>query len=222
MYLPQHFAIDDVERIAEFVDAAGVADIVTFDGAALTSTLVPVIWERPSLADVEAGRYGRLLAHIAIANDQWRTAKTNVPALAIAHGPQAYISPSWYASKREHGRVVPTSNYTTVHLSGPITFHNDSEWLRKLVTRLTELREAHRAQRWHVNDAPKSFIDGQLRGIVGAEINVTALSAKAKLSQNRSAADQRGVVEALRAEPDPQAHHVAALMARNLETQDTK
>jgi transcriptional regulator len=220
MYLPSHFAIADIDEIAGFVDAAGTADIVTFDGTALTSSLVPVIWERSSASDAEAGRYGRLLAHIARANAQWRTAKTRVPALAIVHGPQAYVSPSWYASKQEHRRVVPTTNYTTVHFSGPITFHDDTEWLRNLVTRLTDLHEARRLDRWKVDDAPKPYIDGQLRAIIGVEITVTSLEAKAKLSQNRSTADQRGVVEGLVAESDAGAQAIAELMARRIENAD--
>lgn len=218
MYLPSHFAVDDLDRVAELVNAAGVADIVTFDGTALTSSLVPVIWEQPSSSDVEAGKYGRLLAHIAIANDQWRTARTDVPALAIVRGPQAYVSPSWYPSKQEHGRVVPTSNYATVHMSGPIAFYTDPERLRELVTRLTEINESHRPKRWRVDDAPKSFIDAQLRGIVGLEIQVTALAAKAKLNQNRSTADQHGVITGLRAEPHAVAHQVAEMMTRNLDS----
>jgi transcriptional regulator len=220
MYLPSHFAIADVDVIADFVDAAGTADIVTFDGTALTASFVPVIWERPSGSDAATGRYGRLLAHIARANEQWRTANSQVPALAIVHGPQAYVSPSWYASKPEHGRVVPTTNYTTVHFSGPITFHDDTEWLRELVTTLTDLHEDRRPDRWKVDDAPKPYIDGQLRGIVGVEITVTSLEAKAKLSQNRSTADQRGVVEGLRAESDAGAHAIAELMARRIENTD--
>src|ERR1700704_293108 len=113
MYIPRHFGLEDRAQISEFVAQAGAADLVTFDGAGLTSTLLPVLWEQDSNGNGDG--YGRLVGHIALANPQWQTARTGVPALAIVHGPQAYISPGWYASKREHGRVVPTWNYVTVH-----------------------------------------------------------------------------------------------------------
>jgi len=206
VYLPSQFAVEDLDQIAGFVDAVGAADIVTFDGVSMTSSLVPVIWDRAS------GGHGRLLAHIALANAQWRTTRTDVPALAIVHGPQAYISPSWYPSKHEHGRAVPTWNYVSVHFTGPITFHPDAEWLREIVTQLTDRHEEHRTDRWHVDDAPAAYIDGQLRGIVGLEIAITTVEAKAKLSQNRSPADQAGAVAGLRTDGDPQTAEVAQLM----------
>lgn len=206
MYIPLAFAVDDVERVAEFVDQVGAADIVTFDGEQPISSLVPVLWDR------SADGPGRLLAHVSVANDQWRTTRTDVRALAIVHGPQAYVSPSWYPSKREHGRAAPTWNYLSVHFTGRVAFHRDPKWLRDIVTRLTDKHEATRADRWHVTDAPTSYIDGQLRGIVGVELLIERVEAKAKLSQNRSEADQAGAVEGLRAEPTPSSIEVAELM----------
>jgi transcriptional regulator len=205
MYVPAHFAPGDLDQIAAFVDEAGTADLVTFDGTRLVASLLPVIWDR------SAGEYGRLLGHLALANPQWSSARSEVPGLAIVHGPQAYISPSWYQSTREHGRVVPTWNYTSAHFTGPVTFHRDPDWLRDIVTRLTERYEHDREHRWWVQDAPAAFIEGQLRGIVGVEMVVTQIEAKDKLSQNRSAADRAGVISALR-EGDPDARAVAALM----------
>ena len=210
MYIPPAFAIDDVERVAEFVAAVGAADIVTFDGEQPISSLVPVIWDR------SAEGHGRLLAHLSIANEQWRTTRTDIRALAIVHGPQAYISPSWYPSKREHGRAVPTWNYVSVHFTGRVAFHPEPEWLRDVVTRLTDQHESHRHDRWHVADAPPSFVDGQLRGIVGVELLIEQVEAKAKLSQNRSEADQAGAVEGLRAEPTSASVEVAGLMERRV------
>ena len=169
------------------------------------STLLPVIWDRPPEDCVpdEAGRggTGRLLGHIAIANDQWKTALPGAQALAIVRGPQAYISPSWYESKARHGRVVPTWNYEAVHLTGSIAFHQDPEWLRGFVTRLTRLHEGGREHPWAVTDAPPEYIDGQLRAIVGVELTITAIEAKQKLSQNRSELDREGVVAGLQGEP---------------------
>ena len=120
----------------------GSADLVTFDGSELVASLLPVIWEQPALGEASGGGHGRLLAHLALANPQWRTTQPGCRALAIVHGPQAYISPGWYASKRDHGRVVPTWNYTSVHFTGPVTWHQDPGWLRDIVTRLTEQYEA--------------------------------------------------------------------------------
>ena len=221
MYIPRHFGLEDRAQISEFVDGAGAADLVTFDGTELTATLLPVIWDQDDTASRASGNgnsdgagYGRLLGHIALANRQWETAQPGVPALAIVHGPQAYISPNWYASKREHGRVVPTWNYITVHFTGPVTFHRDPEWLRALVTRLTTKYEHLRAQPWQPSDAPPAFIDGQLRGIVGVEMTVTRVEAKAKLSQNRGAADRAGAIEGLRGEDDPGSAEIADLMVR--------
>ena len=218
MYIPAHFAADDLDAIAAFVDRVGAADLVTFDGTRPVATLLPVIWERPpELAELDGDRassgYWRLLGHIAMQNPQWSTAIADFPGLAIVHGPQAYISPSWYQSTKEHGRTVPTWNYTTVHFTGKLTFHQDSGWLRDLVTRLTERYEAGRPERWWVSDAPEKFIEGQLRAIVGVEMAIDQIEAKEKLSQNRTPQDRANVIVALGSEPDPQAHEIAGLMA---------
>lgn len=229
MYIPAHFAAEDLTKIAEFVHQVGTADLVTFDGTQPIATLLPVIWERPK-AEAAGGAspggqadgggsagtwgagHGRLLGHMALNNPQWSTAAAGVPALAIVRGPQAYVSPSWYESTREHGRTVPTWNYTTVHFTGPVTFHRDSDWLRDMVTRLTERYEAGRDGRWWVTDAPEKFIDGQLRAIVGVELQIERIEAKDKLSQNRTPQDRANVIAALREEPDEGAHEIAALM----------
>ncbi len=231
MYLPRHFTVTDLAQISAFVAAAQSADLVTFDGTKPVSTRLPVIWDRPASpeplasdgADVAEAAdpggpasFGRLLGHIAIANDQWKTAQPGVQALAIVHGPQAYISPSWYESKARHGRVVPTWNYEAVHLTGTIEFHQDAEWLRGFVTRLTELHEGGRSHPWAVTDAPPEYIDGQLRAIVGVELTITTIEAKQKLSQNRSALDRAGVVAGLEGEPGSDPAAIAAVMAAQL------
>jgi len=215
-------------QIAAFVDAAQSADLVTFDGTKPVSTLLPVVWERPAWLTAEPGDvdgqedsggepdYGRLLGHIAIANDQWKTALPGAQALAIVHGPQAYISPGWYESKMRHGRVVPTWNYEAVHLTGTLAFHHGPEWLRAFVTRLTSTHESGRAHPWAVTDAPPEYIDGQLRAIVGVELTVLSVEAKQKLSQNRSELDREGVVAGLREEQRPGPAAIADEMARQL------
>jgi transcriptional regulator len=242
MYLPRHFTLTDMAQIAAFVDAAESADLVTFDGTKPVSTLLPIIWERPAWLTAEPGNgdghggngdghvgngdgqagsgdeagYGKVLGHIAIANDQWKTALPGAQALAIVHGPQAYISPAWYESKMRHGRVVPTWNYEAVHLTGSIAFHHDPEWLRGFVTRLTALHESGREHPWAVTDAPPEYIDGQLRAIVGVELTVTSLEAKQKLSQNRSELDREGVIAGLRGDQGPGPAAIADEMAKQL------
>jgi transcriptional regulator len=225
MYIPRHFSWDDLDQIGAFVDRAQAADLVTFDGTRPVATLLPVIWDRPAPADAGAAEpgpdgYGRLLGHIAIANPQWQTAAPGAEALAIVHGPQAYVSPAWYESKARHGRVVPTWNYETVHLTGTVTFLQDAAWLRELVTRLTRRHEGARAHPWAITDAPPEYIDGQLRAIVGVELTVTAVEAKQKLSQNRSELDRAGVIAGLRDEPGPGPAEIADLMAADLAGQD--
>ena len=214
MYLPPHFTFPDLAEVGAFVDAAQSADLVTFDGVKPIATLLPVIWDRP--AEPGEGDYGRVLGHLAIANDQWQTAQAGTEALIIVHGPQAYISPSWYESTARHGRTVPTWNYELVHLTGPVAFHRDPEWLREIVTRLTRRHEDGRERPWAVTDAPPDFINGQLRAIVGVELTVTSVEAKQKLGQNRGRADQAAAAAALRDEPGPGPAAVADLMLANL------
>ena len=202
MYAPAFNRVEDEEQARRMVAASGAAELVTVgaDGYPV-ATLLPVLW-----------RGGTVLAHMARANPHWRAIGDDSPALLVAAGPQAYISPSWYAAKAEHGRVVPTWNYTTVHLTGRVRVHDDVEWLRAMVTALTAAHESHREHPWAVTDAPSPYVEGQLRGIVGIELTVERVEAKAKLSQNRSDADRAGVVGGLRAESTPATTAVADLM----------
>lgn len=237
VYVPRPFELTEFDQVAELVERIGAVDLVTFDGTGLAATLVPVIWDRtpgqtdPTLtrsgdADPAGGAaegrgapHGRLLGHIARANGQWRGSEPGVAALAILRGPQAYVSPSWYATKAEHGRVVPTWNHLSVHFTGPVVFHHESAWLHDVVTRLTDRHERHRPRPWSVDDAPAEFVTGQLRAIVGVEMAVQSIVAQAKLSQNRSPADRDGVLAGLRDEGEgeataPPAEAVADLMTR--------
>lgn len=186
MYLPHFNRMDDSD-VPAFLDSVATADLVTVgaDGYP-TSTLMPFLRDGD-----------RLLMHMARGNPHWQAIEPGTPALAIITGAQAYVSPAWYASKREHGRVVPTWNYSAVHLSGRVTAHHEASWLRDVVERLTERHEAHRPERWSVDDAPADYIEKQLRAIVGVELMVERVEAKAKLSQNRSAEDKSGVIEGL-------------------------
>jgi transcriptional regulator len=202
MYTPSFNRIDDDDEIRRFVAAARSAEFVTVcpDGLPV-ATLLPIMWDGNTI-----------VAHMARANPQWKTIADDSPALLICSGPQAYISPSWYAAKAEHGRVVPTWNYTAVHLSGTVRVHEDRDWLRNVVTRLTAVHEGGRRDPWQPSDAPERYIEGQLAGIVGLEITVTGVEGKAKLSQNRSEADRRGVINGLLGEGHYEAAEVAAAM----------
>jgi len=206
MYTPPFNAVEDEQAIRAFVAATNVGWLVTVgrDGAP-QATLLPVMWSGDTV-----------VAHLAKANSHWREIGDGTAGLLICTGPDAYISPSWYAAKAEHGRVVPTWNYTAVHLSGPVRVHTDREWLREAVTSLTDVHEGERADRWHVTDAPEHYVDGQLGGIIGVELTVTRVEAKAKLSQNRSDADRRGAIAGLAAEGTPRAEAVAGDMSRAL------
>ena len=188
LYVPR-FNVMDPDDVRPFVEAVATAQLVTVgeDGVA-DATFLPVLWEGD-----------RLVGHLARANRHWRRMVDGSPALAIVTGPDTYVSPSWYASKAEHGKVVPTWNYSVVHLRGAVVVHDDPEWVRSLVTRLTDRHEADRAERWRVTDAPSDYVDKNLRPIVGVEILVESVEAKAKLSQNRSDEDRAGVAAGLAA-----------------------
>jgi transcriptional regulator len=206
MYTPSFNRIDDDDEIRRFVAAARSAEFVTVDADGFpVATLLPIMWNESTV-----------VAHMARANPQWKAIGPDSPALLICSGPEAYISPSWYAAKAEHGKVVPTWNYSAVHLSGTVRVHEDRDWLRDVVTRLTAVHEGGRRDPWQPSDAPECYIEGQLAGIVGLEITVTRVEGKAKLSQNRSVADRRGVVDGLLSENDREAAEVAAAMEPDL------
>lgn len=189
MYTPAHFAVAD-EAAAEFLSRVQAADLVTMTEEGLTATFLPLLFA-PELGD-----HGSLLGHVARKNDQWRSGAVG-EALVIAHGKDAYISPGWYPSKAEHGRVVPTWNYTTAHIYGELRIHDDPAWVDSIVRRLTARQEAGRAHPWSVDDAPKAFHEGQLRAIVGVELLISRVEAKFKMSQNQKDANIDGVVEGL-------------------------
>jgi len=186
MYVPAHFAPDD-QAVRELLARPGAADLITATEEGLVATMLPFVY------DADAGR---LRGHLARNNDQWRRPVLG-EALVIVRGPDAYVSPSWYPSKAEHGRVVPTWNYVTAHVYGRLVVHDEAVWVERLVRDLTERHEAGRADPWSVDDAPPRFLAGQLRAIVGVELEITRIEAKFKLSQNRPAADIDGVIEGL-------------------------
>jgi transcriptional regulator len=195
MYVPAAFEETRPEVIAAFLAEHPMAQLVTLTEAGLVATPLPMLYEPDAAGD----GLGSLVGHVARANRHWSQASTAVEALAIFTGANAYVSPNWYPSKAEHGKVVPTWNYETVHVRGTFVVHDDAEWTKALVTRLTERHESSMAAPWRVSDAPADYIDSMVRAIVGVEVRITSIQAKRKLSQNRPAEDAASVAENLAA-----------------------
>lgn len=191
MYVPAHFEETRPEVLHELIREHPLAALVTLGPGGLDANHIPLE------LDSEPAPLGTLRGHVARGNPVWREFSRDVEALAVFQGPQAYISPAWYQTKRETGKVVPTYNYAVVHAYGPMKVIEDRTWLRGLVERLTNRHEAGRPGAWKVTDAPADFIDQMLGAIVGIEIPLTRLVGKWKVSQNRPAADREGVVKAL-------------------------
>ncbi|WP_119291272.1 FMN-binding negative transcriptional regulator [Azohydromonas sediminis] len=210
MYRPAHFATDEPAALATLMRAHPLATLVHRHDGALDADPIPLLYD--PAASPEAP-HGWLRGHVARTNPLWRTADGR-DVLAIFHGPQAYVTPSWYPSKAVTHKVVPTWNYAVVHAHGPLRAVDDAAWLHALVTRLADTHEAARAQPWAVSDAPPDYIAQMLRAIVGIEIAVTRLEGKFKLSQNRDAADRRGVADGLAHDGTPQGADLARWMSR--------
>jgi transcriptional regulator len=191
VYLPKHFEQPDREALITLMRDRPLATLVIATPDGPTADLIPLEFAP------DAGPHGTLRGHVARANPLWKQAGAG--ALAIFTGPDAYVSPGWYASKREHGKVVPTWNYTMVQARGTLRVHDDAPWLRALVGQLTTRHEAAQPQPWSVNDAPEDYVQQMLRAIVGIEIELVSLVGKWKVSQNRSAADRAGVADGLAA-----------------------
>jgi transcriptional regulator len=206
MYLPSHFREERVPVLHGLIRDRPLATLVTLGPDGMNANHIPMLIVPEPLP------FGTLLGHVARGNPQWRSAEA--PALAIFTGPEHYISPSWYPAKREHGRVVPTWNYVAVHAYGVLRIHEDKEWLRSLVTKLTETHEAPFEQPWKVADAPADYIDGLLNAIVGIEITIDRLEGKWKMGQNRSEADREAAAERLLEMKTPSAAEVGKLMAK--------
>ena len=214
MYQPStHFVEQDSETLLALMRAAPLATLIRA-GAELAADLVPLEVER-------TGDGWRLTGHVARANPLWREADGQ-PVLVVFQGPQAYVSPSWYASKAEHGKVVPTWNYTMVQAHGRLRAIDDAQWVRGFVTRLTERHEGGRAMPWQVGDAPEDFIAATQRAIVGIEIEATRVEGKFKLSQNRSAEDRTGVVLGLEADATTQRQPEADALAQAMQAAEQR
>ena len=207
MYNPPLFKEDRVPVLHEFIRRYPFATLVTLTADGLSANHIPM-----EIAP-DPGSFGTLRGHVSRSNPLWRDVSAEVDALAIFSGPQAYISPSWYPTKGETGKVVPTWNYAVVHARGPLRVIEDVAWLRRLVTELTNTHEHGRAQPWAITDAPDDYISKQLGAIVGLEMPISRLEGKWKVSQNRAEDDRAGVVTGLRERADPVSQAMADLVA---------
>jgi transcriptional regulator len=211
MYLPKHFEERDPERLRSVIERSPLGALVTATESGLDANHIPFLF-----ADT-GGTAGTLHGHIARANPLWREVVRDATALVIFHGPDGFISPSWYPSKRENTRVVPTWNYAVVHVHGVLRFVDDPAWVRSHVEALTREHEGKRDAPWAVTDAPADFIEKMVAAVVGIEISITQLVGKWKVSQNRSISDRVGVIEALEREAVPSGTSIATLMRQTLD-----
>jgi transcriptional regulator len=197
MYIPRQFALSDDETEAALAEA-GFAHLVTHDPSGLMVTPLPLLYDR-------AGH--SLIGHVSRANPHWHS--DGCESVAIFSGPQAYISPGFYATKTETGKVVPTWNYEVLNVYGRLVVHDDADWVLNLVTMLTNQHEQHRAEPWQVTDAPESYTRAHLRAIVGVELVISKVEGKAKMSQNQPERNRTGVVAGLKESDAPQDQFVA-------------
>jgi transcriptional regulator len=213
MYLPAHFREDRIEVLRELMGKHPLAALVTLGPDGLIASHLPVIH------DPEPAPWGTLRGHLSRANPQWRDFRPEVEALAIFQGPQAYISPNWYPTKRENGRVVPTWNYAVVHVCGTLSVYADPQPLRAFLEELTAVHESVKAKLtnvkpWMPADAPPAYIEGQLKAIVGIKLALTRIEGKWKMSQNQPAENRLGAAEALEGIGDEESAAVAELIRR--------
>ncbi len=206
MYLPSAFRQDDITELHRQIAASRLANVVSHGPNGLLASHLPL------LLVPEEGEFGTLYGHFAKANLHWRDLAGGAETLVICNGPDAYVSPSWYPAKAEHGKVVPTWNYIAVHAYGQAEVFDDAERLLQLVSRLSDQHEAGRAQPWAVSEAPRDYLDSMLRAIVGFALPIRRLEGKWKLGQNRSSADQYGVQAGLNASTDSRDQEMARRM----------
>jgi len=207
MYQPPHFREERLDVQHALIRAHPLGTLVSVGPEGLTANHYPFV------LDASASTFGTLRAHMSRANDQWKHLGGIKEALAIFQGPHAYISPSWYPSKAETGKAVPTWNYAIVHVHGRPRVVDDPDWLLRHVGELTAINEANQAEPWTVSDAPAEFVAGMLKGIIGIELEITRIEGKWKASQNRSAGDRAGVTRGLSALGDERSQAMAELVA---------
>jgi transcriptional regulator len=207
MHRPDHFRVEDIAQMHALMRARPFAALVSSSANGLDGTHLPTVLK-------DDGANGLIECHLARANPHWKDLADGNEALMIFQGPEGYITPSWYPSKALHGKAVPTWNYAVVHAYGRPAVVQDKDWLRRHVTELTTQQEASEAQPWAVSDAPESYVDVMLRGIVGFRFAITRLEGKWKMSQNREMPDREGVVAGLTARASGEDREIAEAVAR--------
>ena len=206
MYIPEHFEERDLAVLHALIQSHPLGTWVTeVDGQLVVNHI-------PFVVDATRGPFGMLVGHVARANEVWKTVSTQVESVVVFQGPQAYITPSWYLTKHEHGKVVPTWNYAVVHAHGLPHVIDDPQWLHQHVVKLTGVHESERSTPWRVSDAPSTYIDGMLKAIVGIEIPIARLVGKWKVSQNRPVPDRHGVITGLDERGDDESRQMARLV----------
>ncbi len=208
MYMPSQFRQQDPAELRALMQAAPLAALVTYGDGCLQVSHIPLLF------DGAAGAHGQLIGHFAAANPQAQHYDASVEAIAIFNGPDAYVSPNWYQTKRETAKVVPTWNYVAVYAFGAIEFIDDPEGKRAVVARLTDRHESRQPSPWSVDDAPEDFVQSQLRAIRPFTFHIARLEGKWKLSQNRTENDRSGVIDALDTDDSAKAQDAAARMRR--------
>jgi transcriptional regulator len=210
-YNPPAFRQSDLAELHAQIAASGLATLISVGAQG------PIVSNLPVIFDPSSGANGIIAGHLARANPQWRESDLSIPAVAVFMGADAYVSPSWYPAKQEHGKVVPTWNYSMIVARGRLEIFDDAESLRAQVEQLTKRFEQRFETPWQVSDAPEDYVRRQLKGIVGVRLHVESIEGKAKLNQNRSAADQEGVVAGLSPSPRAGDREVAAAMRSHLD-----
>ena len=207
VYITKQYEQSNLSDLHAHIEGRPLGTWVTIGDSGLVANHIPF------LIDSQRGEFGTLVGHVAKANPVWRSLTGEKESIVIFQGPEAYISPSWYASKNEHGKVVPTWNYAVVHAHGSAQAIHDRAWLMQLVERLTARHESYRAAPWKVSDAPADYISRRIDAIVGIEIPIRRIEGKWKASQNQPQADKRGIIAGL----DGEARSGSAQMARLVE-----
>ena len=210
MYTPKYHALTNVAAMRAHIAEYPLGAWVCMAKSQLMANHIPFV------LDVQHGAHGRLLGHVSRANPVWRQLADGAPSVVMFMGPHAYITPSWYPGKHQHGKVVPTWNYVTVHAHGMARAIEDTEWILDVINRLTDAQESRRDTPWRVSDAPAAYIDQMLKAVVGIEIKIERLEGRLKVSQDEDKQDRLGAVEGLRRTSHAPAQILSGLVLREM------